>query len=79
MREVCITGAEAQFSVFTQEFSLKGGSGSIELAKGWMECARMSVIPQHHPFPLRSPWHCSLMAEKPETHMVNVLPWRAEG
>lgn len=35
------------------EFSLKGVVGA-ELAKGWMECAGMSVFPQHHPFPLRS-------------------------
>lgn len=31
-----------------------------------LEC----VVPQHHPFPLRSPWPCSPTAEKPETDVV---------
>jgi len=56
------------------EFSLKGVVGA-ELAKGWMECAGMSVFPQHHPLPLRPPLHCSPTAEKPETHRVGTVPW----
>lgn len=35
-------------TVFTQKFGLKRVAG-VELTKGWMECAGMSVVTQHCP------------------------------